>query len=155
MTSTPTSTGVTSDPDDALFNAINEALARGCCYYCGGKVEGCIEGSCQGPYCPHCEIFLVVTTYFPPICEDRTCYHIRLRHADAHNPRHIRALARLTRRNYRQTRALMDETWPLIAQAFAPEILDAKKALDAAGIAYTITPPYSYNDDGEKRGDSP
>ena len=49
----------------------------------------------------------------------------------------------------------MDESWPLIAQAFAPEILDAKKALDAAGIAYTITPPYPYDDDGEKRGDSP
>ena len=39
-----------SDPDDALFNAINEALTRGCCYYCGDKAEGRIEGSCQGAY---------------------------------------------------------------------------------------------------------
>jgi hypothetical protein len=144
-----------SDPDDALFNAINEALTRGCCYYCGDKAEGRIEGSCQGAYCPRCGISLVATSYFLPIREDRTCYHIQLRHADARNLRHIRTLARLTHRNYLQTRDLIDESWPLIAQAFAPEILDAKKALDAAGIAYTITPPYPYDDDGEKRGDSP
>ena len=64
-----------SDPDDALFNAINEALTRGCCYYCGDKAEGRIEGSCQGAYCPRCGIFLVATSYFLPIREDRTCYH--------------------------------------------------------------------------------
>ena len=109
----------------------------------------------SGGVLPPLRYFLVATSYFLPIREDRTCYHIQLRHADARNPRHIRTLARLTHRNYLQTRDLIDETWPLIAQAFAPEILDAKKALDAAGIAYTITPPYSYNDDGEQRGDNP
>ena len=61
-----------SDPDDALFNAINEALTRGCCYYCGDKAEGRIEGSCQGAYCPRCDIFLVATSYFLPIREDPT-----------------------------------------------------------------------------------
>lgn len=95
------------------FDGINAALQEGRCYYCGDAVEPRIEDSCCGTYCPKCAMFLVVTTYIPPVREDRTRYRIHLHHADAHNPQHIRTLARLIGRNYPQTRAFIAEPCPL------------------------------------------
>ena len=127
------------------FDGINAALQEGRCYYCGGAVEPRIEDSCCGTYCPKCAMFLVVTTYIPPVREDRTRYRIHLHHADAHNPQHIRTLARLIGCNYPQTRAFIAEPCPLIAENLAPEILAIRQRLDAVAIAYRITPPFPYN----------
>lgn len=127
------------------------ALQEGRCYYCGGAVEPRIEGLCQGIYCPHCAEFLIVTTYIPPIWQDETRYRVTLQAADATNPQHIRTLARITGRNYLQTRALFAENAPLLAEDRAPHMLAIKMRLDAAGIAYAIRPPFLYKVvDGEK-----
>lgn len=121
-----------------------ESLEDGICPACGGVLEGRIKGSTQGTFCVNCD-WSVVTTYFPPIREDSTRYQVTVTSGEFRNPLHLGIVARLRDANWLAARALLkDPKGFVIFAGSAYETAEIRNELSAAGLGFTIEPPFPW-----------
>lgn len=123
-------------------------MSKNLCPVCGSELEGFVEGSCMGSRCKNCG-WEVVTTYIPPIREDQQDYEISLLPGCNPDKDSLKAIARLMETNFIGAKRLMLGAPVLLFSGKATEVLREKLLLERAGVPYSISPDFPYDDEGE------
>lgn len=113
------------------------------CEACGGEVEFRRKEHVQGLFCKTCD-WSVVTTYIPEIDLDETVYRLHAIGGDFHSDAHVRAVSQISGLNFIGARSLLQQDEPLVLEARAPRVLEAKTRMHEVGMKTKISPPFSY-----------
>jgi hypothetical protein len=114
------------------------------CPSCGRLTERWINRSTQGAYCPACQRWDWVTTYLPPILDDRTVYRVGLMPNASPTAAQVRAVARVGGGNFPQAKRTLAEGSGTLFQGDAQAVLPVLATLDGAGVAHTVEPPFRW-----------
>lgn len=113
------------------------------CEKCGAPIEVFREGRTQGIRCTRCD-WSVVTTYTPPIQQDRTIYEVRIRHGDHHNEHHVKAIAHVVGGNFLGARKLLQDSQPVVFSGDAQSVAKVRDTLLAATLEISIQPDFPW-----------
>jgi len=113
------------------------------CEKCGSLMEVRRQGSTQGLYCTNCD-WAVVTTYVSDIIKDSKIYEVFLKQADMENRNHLKALSEIANVNLLQARKIAKGSDELIFRGEAVDVDNVRNKLKGVGIAYFITPDFTY-----------
>ena len=115
------------------------------CYTCEGSTIYRIMGMCQGWFCEKCREYSIVTTFMPEILSDPTQYTITLISADANDIEHIKTLAKITNKNFIQTKKFLNTKDEIgIFNGGARETKATVRELELVLIRYKIHPDFKY-----------
>jgi hypothetical protein len=112
------------------------------CQECGRVLESWIDRSTQGLYCPACQKWEVVTSYLPPILQDRQIYEIVLARVEQPNADQLCAVARLLSVGYLEARRMLPASPVTVFTGRADDVLRAVASLNDVGLAHMIVPDF-------------
>lgn len=114
------------------------------CPNCGGPLTFRIEGRIQGLFCPSCNEWAVVATYFPEIQRDGQLYQLSLAGGNPDDMAQVRAISAVTALNFLQSKQLLANGKGEIARDLAPKIKEIAERLSEVSVPIAISPEFPY-----------
>ena len=114
------------------------------CEFCGCPLIHKIEGSTQGLFCTSCGKWGAVTSYIPLVETDETLYHLYLTNGDPRNINHIRAISKISTKNFKESKELLNTSNAEIYSGVATDVKVVVDELEQARLKYLIQPLFPH-----------